>query len=159
MISVKRAKNIISQQIFQLDPEIISLSELGDRIIHQDVVATFPSPRFDNSAMDGFAVRSIDTLGASKENPIILKNIGSSSAGSPSKIDLSPGECIKCLTGAKIPKGADAVIMVEYTSGYSDNGTVGVMAEILPGKNIRIEGEEIKKRDILIKKGTRITAI
>ena len=158
MISVKRAKNIISQQIFQLDPEIISLSELGDRIIHQDVMATFPSPRFDNSAMDGFAVRSIDTLGASKENPIILKNIGSSSAGSPSKIDLSPGECIQCMTGAKIPKGADAVIMVEHTSGYSDNGTVGVMAEILPGKNIRIEGEEIKKRDILIKKGTRITA-
>ena len=62
------------------------------------------------------------------------------------------------MTGAKIPKGADAVIMVEQTSGYSDNGTVKVMAEVPPGKNIRIEGEEIKKTDILIKKYTRITA-
>ena len=87
-----------------------------------------------------------------------LKNIGSSSAGSPSSINLSQGECIQCMTGAKIPKGADAVIMVEQTSGYSDNGTVKVMAEVPPGKNIRIEGEEIKKTDILIKKYTRITA-
>ena len=158
MISVDEAKKIISEHIFQLDTEIISLTDLSGRVIYQDVVATFPSPRFDNSAMDGFALRSIDTIGASKENPIELENIGSSSAGSPSSINLSQGECIQCMTGAKVPKGADAVIMVEQTSGYSDNGTVKVMAEVPPGKNIRIEGEEIKKTDILIKKYTRITA-
>ena len=117
MISVDEAKKIISEHIFQLDTEIISLTDLSGRVIYQDVVATFPSPRFDNSAMDGFAVRSSDTIGASKENPIKLKNIGSSSAGSPSSINLSQGECIQCMTGAKIPKGADAVIMVEQTSG------------------------------------------
>ena len=70
MISVDEAKKIISEHIFQLDTEIISLTDLSGRVIYQDVVATFPSPRFDNSAMDGFAVRSSDTIGASKENPI-----------------------------------------------------------------------------------------
>ena len=157
MISVQKAKGIISEHIFQLDSESILLSDSSGRIIDHDVIATFPSPRFDNSAMDGFAVRSSDTHEASQQTPVSLKNIGSSAAGSPSSLKLKPGECIQCMTGAKIPNGADAVIMVEQTSGYSDNEMIEIMADVYPGKNIRLKGEEIKKGDILIKKGTRIT--
>ena len=94
--------------------------------------------------MDGFAVRSIDTEGASQENPVLLRNIDSSMAGCSSSLHLKPGECIQCMTGAKIPSGADAVIMVEQTSGFSDNELIKVMADVSLGKNIRLEGEEIK---------------
>ena len=150
MISVQEAKAIINKHIFQLDSETILLSDSSGRVIDHDVIATFPSPRFDNSAMDGFAVRSIDTEGASQENPVLLRNIDSSMAGSPSSLHLKPGECIQCMTGAKIPSGADAVIMVEQTSGFSDNELIKVMADVSLGKNIRLEGEEIKNGDILI---------
>ena len=158
MIPVQEAKAIINKHIFKLDSETILLSDSSGRIIDHDVIATFPSPRFDNSAMDGFAVRSIDTEGASQENPVLLRNIDSSMAGSPSSLHLKPGECIQCMTGAKIPSGADAVIMVEQTSGFSDNELIKVMADVSLGKNIRLEGEEIKNGDILIRERTRITA-
>ena len=158
MIPVQEAKAIINKHIFQLDSETILLSDSSGRVIDHDVIATFPSPRFDNSAMDGFAIRSIDTKGASQENPVLLRNIGSSMAGSPSSLHLKSGECIQCMTGAKIPSGADAVIMVEQTSGFSDNELIKVMADVSLGKNIRLEGEEIKNGDILIRERTRITA-
>ena len=127
MISVKEAKSIIRRKIFSLDAETVQLNNAIDRILLEDIVANFPSPRFNNSAMDGFAVRSSDTIGASKNNTITLKNIGISSAGSPSQLKLNQGECIQCMTGAKIPAGSDAVVMVEHTSGFSDNSTVKIM--------------------------------
>ncbi|GIS56482.1 MAG: hypothetical protein CM1200mP1_04200 [Candidatus Neomarinimicrobiota bacterium] len=121
MISVKEAKSIIQGQIFHLDSEVVPLDKSRGRILHEDVLAKFPSPRFNNSAMDGFAVRSSDKIGASKDNPITLNNIGISSAGVPSDLVLNEGDCIQCMTGAKIPSGSDAVIMVEDTDGFSDN--------------------------------------
>tara|TARA_B100000700_G_scaffold71282_1_gene79305 strand:- start:24 stop:1247 length:1224 start_codon:yes stop_codon:yes gene_type:complete len=157
MISVKEAKSIIRRKIFSLDAEAVQLNNAIDRILLEDIVANFPSPRFNNSAMDGFAVRSSDTIGASKNNTITLKNIGISSAGSPSQQKLNQGECIQCMTGAKIPAGSDAVVMVEHTSGFSDNSTVKIMIETQPDMHIRKKGEEIQKGDILISKGTRIT--
>ena len=80
-----------------------------------------------------------------------------SSAGTPSNVSLNPGECIQCMTGAKIPDGADAIIMVEDSSGFSDSGTVQIMIETFPGKHIRKMGEEIKEGEILIQKGTTVT--
>ena len=103
MISVKEAKSIINQKIFRLGSETVQLNNSTQRLLSEDIIAKFPSPHFNNSAMDGFAVRSLDTIGASKENPVTLKNIGISSAGTPSNLVLNKGECIKCMTGAKIP--------------------------------------------------------
>ncbi len=157
MIRVQEAKSIIKNHIIPLEKENIPLGKAENRVLAQDVVAAFPSPRFENSAMDGFAVRSSDTIKASQENPISLKVIGVSSAGSPSKLALNTGECIQCMTGAKIPNGADAVIMVEDTSGFSDPDAVQIFLESLPGKHIRKKGEEIREGDVLVSKGTRIT--
>ncbi len=158
MISVKEAKSIIQEKFFHLESEVVPLEKSNGRILHEDIIAKFSSPRFNNSAMDGFAVRSSDTIGASKQNPIILKNIGISSAGVPSDLVINKGECIQCMTGAKIPSGSDAVIMVEDTDGFSDNDNVQVMIEAQPGKHIRVKGEEINKGDILIPNRTPITA-
>ena len=157
MISVNDAKSIIQKNIFELKPEIIDLSESSEKTLAKNIKAKFPSPSFDNSAMDVFAVRSSDTFGATKTNMVSLKNIDVSSAGSPSDLVLKKGECIQCMTGAKIPKGADAIIMVEDTSGFSNDKSVQIMIEAKVGQHIRKMGEEINEGDILIKKGTIIS--
>jgi molybdopterin molybdotransferase len=157
MISFQEAKSIINNNTFELQSERVHLTLAGNRVLGQDVVASFPSPQFDNSAMDGFAVRSRDTKGASPENPVTLTMVSISSAGTPSNVSLNPGECIQCMTGAKIPDGADAIIMVEDSSGFSDSATVQIMIETFPGKHIRKMGEEIKEGEILIQKGTTAT--
>ena len=158
MISVEEAKQIIDGKIWMKDLESIDLEHSSGRIIAQDVTASFPSPRFDNSAMDGYAVKANDILRASKDDPIILKNIGVSSAGKPFEHSLGIGECIQCMTGARIPIGADTIIMVEDSSGFNDDEYVSIYSSSSKGKHIRRIGEEIKTNDILIEKGANITA-
>ena len=158
MIPFQEAKSIVSNQLFQLDQEKVPLSAAANRVLAENVVASMPSPSFDNSAMDGFAVRAEDIGRASKENPITLKVVSISSAGSPSELEIGTGECAQCMTGAAIPNGADAVVMVEDTSGYLDSKSVQIFCEAHEGKHIRFKGEEISKNDLLIPKGTIITA-
>ncbi|MBT6939089.1 MAG: molybdopterin molybdotransferase MoeA, partial [Candidatus Marinimicrobia bacterium] len=157
MIPFHKAKSIVQKHLFTLGEETISLNDAGGRVLAQDIIATFPSPLFDNSAMDGFAVLSRDTKDATPKNPVTLKLVGVSSAGTPSDIELEEGECIQCMTGAKIPHGADAIIMVEDSSGFSDLDKVQITIEAFPGKHIRNCGEEIKEGERLIQKGTPIT--
>ena len=158
MISYQKAKSIINKHLSVLDKENVDLINSPGRILSENIVASFPSPIFNNSAMDGFAVRAIDTIYASEKKPIELKIVDVSSAGSPSEITIRKGECIQCMTGAEIPKGADAIIMVEDTSGFSNNDYVKVMISASSGAHIRKKGEEINEGDVLIKKGARITA-
>ena len=158
MISLKKAKSIISENIFILKDEKVNIKQSVGRILRENIVASFPSPRFDNSAMDGFAVRAGDTKNATADKPTELKIVDISSAGTPSDITIGLGECIQCMTGAEIPKGADSIVMVEDTSGFSDNSHVKVMISVPHGAHIRKKGEEINIDDILIKKGIRITA-
>ena len=158
MISYQKAKSIINKHLSILDKENVDLINSPGRILGENIVASFPSPIFNNSAMDGFAVRATDTKHATQEEPIELKVVDISSAGSPSEITIGKGACIQCMTGAKIPKGADAIIMVEDTSGFSNNDYVKVMISESSGAHIRKRGEEINEGDVLIKKGTRITA-
>lgn len=157
MIPFQEAKSIITHNLLSLGKETVSLNESVGRVLRENIKAPFPSPRFDNSAMDGFAVRSIDTKDASKNNPIRLKIIGVSSAGLPFDMSIGPGECIQCMTGAAIPKGADSIVMVEDTSGYTDDKNIQIMIETFPGKHIRKKGEEINTGDVLIRNGTQIT--
>ncbi len=158
MIPFQEAKSIIAQNLFNMRKETVTLNESVGRVLRQNIVSSFPSPRFNNSAMDGFAVRSKDLKDASKINPIKLKIVGVSSAGLPSNISIGKGECAQCMTGAEIPKGADAIVMVEDTSGFLDNDFVNIMTSVSFGKHIRKKGEEIKEGDVLIKEGIRITA-
>ncbi len=158
MISFQKAKSIISKNLYILERENINLKNAAGRILSEDIVAPFTSPLFNNSSMDGFAVRSKDTIHSSEKNPTELKIVDISSAGSPSEITIGKGECIQCMTGAKIPKGANAIVIVEDTSGFSNSDKVKIMNPALSGAHIRKKGEEIKEGDILIKKGTQVTA-
>jgi len=158
MILFNEAKQIVHSKVFQLEDEQVDLFESSNRILSEDIIASMPSPRFDNSAMDGFAVRSEDTINASRENPITLKLVSISAAGSPSNVTIGLGECAQCMTGATIPDGADSIIMVENTSGFSDKNEVQIFQQASMGDHIRLKGEEIKEGETLIQKGTQITA-
>jgi len=158
LIPFNEAKNIVESHLFQLGNETVGLNKSSGRILAEDVTASIPSPRFDNSAMDGYAVRAVDTKGASKKNPVTLKIISISSAGSPAADEIGPGECIQCMTGAAIPQGADAIVMVEDTSGFSDGKIVQIFLEAHESKHIRKKGEELSEGDLLISKGTLVAA-
>ena len=158
MISLKEAKSIVQKRISILGVRKMDIEYLEGMTLRENIIATFSSPRFDNSAMDGFAVRAIDIKKATYENPIKLKIQGISSAGIPSDMVIGPGECIQCMTGSEIPRGADSIVKVEDTSGFSDNNFVKFMTPVTKGSHIRKKGEEINKGELLIKKGTRVTA-
>ena len=159
MISFDKAKSIVNKNIKTLDTELVDIIESGNRVLAEEIKATFDMPRFNNSSMDGFAVRASDTKGASKKSPIKLKLIGGIAAGGdPGDLRIEKGECTRCMTGAIIPKGADAIVIVEDTSGYEDKDEVKIFVEYPSEKNIRYKGEEISIGDTLIKKNQLISA-
>ena len=157
MITVEDAKQIIAKRIKLLDKETVPLQESRGRYLAEDIAASFPMPRFDNSAMDGFAVRAGDTIGSTKDNPVSLKLIGGIAAGEPGNLKVGKGECAQCMTGASVPDGADAVVMVEDTNGYDNGDTVKIFLEAKPGKHIRYKGEEIAEGAVLIRQHQEIT--
>ena len=157
MIDFKTAKNIILQQTPLLNSKTISIKNLNGRVLAENIRASFSMPRFDNSAMDGFAVRSKDTLGAKKNSPVTLKLVGSVAAGDSGNISIGRGECAHCMTGAPIPNGADSVVMVENTNGYDNKNKVKIFVESLPLKHIRKKGEEIENNELLIKKRSKVS--
>ena len=157
VISVKEATKIIDDYISIVPKEKVSINVAEGRVLAKNIVASFPQPRFNNSAMDGFAVRAVDTKGASKKSPIDLKVVAVVSAGSPVDVIVGKAQCAQCMTGAPIPQGADAIVMVEDSSGYESGHKVQIYTEVQEGQHIRREGEEIQLGDLLIDDGTCIT--
>ena len=157
MISFEKAKSIVHENIITLDTEEVGLIESGNRVLAEDIVATFDMPRFNNSSMDGFAVRAIDTKGASRTKPVTLKLVGGIAAGESGDLKIGYRECARCMTGAPIPGGADSIVIVENTSGFDNENEVKIFVESTSGKNIRLKGEEISKGDKLIIKDKMIS--
>ena len=157
MITVDDAKLIIDNYTHTKSVEKVDLDNAENRVLSMDITAKISSPLFDNSAMDGFAIKSSDLKGASKVNPAKLNLVSISSAGTPTKRILKSGECIQCMTGAQIPNGADSIVMVEQTSGFNNKKIIYFFSETAEGNHIRKKGEEIKKGEHLISKGTKIT--
>ena len=109
-------------------------------------------PPFNKSAMDGYAVIATNTQNTSKNNPLSLEVIATASAGDATTCKISSGQTVAIATGARIPKGADAVVMVEDTDG--DKKTVKIFKEVKNGKNIITQGEDIKAGQLLLTSGT-----
>jgi len=154
LISVEKALRTILSQIKVLGTERLDiLSSLG-RVLAEDIHAPFNVPPFDNSAMDGYAVKFADIDAASADAPARLKVIGDLPAGCRASQPLKNGEALRIMTGAPVPEGADTVIMQE------DTQTHGTAVEILKkspmGSNIRRAGEDIKKGEIIFQTGTKL---
>jgi molybdenum cofactor synthesis domain-containing protein len=113
-------------------------------------------PSFTKAERDGYAIKSNDTKGASMKQPILLDVIGRITAGQNSRYMVESGKAVAIATGARIPKGADSVVMVENTE--QENNTLKIFNEIGQGKNIAMKGEDIKNRQSLYKKGTWLTS-
>ncbi len=154
-ISVKEAIDLILKNSQVLPTEKVFISETENRVIAEDIIASYNIPPYDNSAMDGYALNYEDTLNASKDNPAKLKVIGVLSAGAISDTVLKKGEAVKIMTGAKIPEGANCVARKEITK--EDSGYVYIFEKLTYGYDIRKSGEDIKKDEIVIKKFSNIT--
>lgn len=144
------------ERVGPLTEESVPLREAFGRRLAADVASADPVPGFDNSSMDGFALRAADTTGASPESPATLRVVGESRAGQPAESALGEGEAIGISTGAVIPLGADSVVRVEDTS--SGGGRVEVAAEVAPGNALRHAGDDIEAGSVVLREGARLGA-
>ena len=151
MISVEKALKTILANFKPLDLEKINIREARGRVIGEDIFASRNIPSADNSAMDGYAVRQTDTKGATKEKPLQLKVIEDIPAGKVALKIIKKGEAARIMTGALIPECADAVIRQEDTK--KNGKTVIIYASIKKGENIRFAGEDVKRGELVVKKG------
>jgi len=159
LISLNEALNLILTKIpfDSIEHESLDIRQSLGRILAEDVIAPIDVPPFDRSAVDGFAVRSEDIRGASTKNPVILRIKGSVYAGHSFEYEIGPLECVYITTGAPIPKGADAVVMIENTKQMGDQ--VEIYSPISKYGNVSLKGEDIKKGSAVLKKGHRIRPV
>lgn len=155
MISVEEALNTILAQVKPLEAETVPILKALGRVLSEGVVSTTDIPSFRNSAMDGYALRAADIRGASPEKPIRLDVVEEVPAGYVPHASLDAGKAARIMTGAPVPEGADAVLMVEYTQ--SEDTAVTVMREVREGENIRLAGEDVKASQVVLQKGKVVT--
>ena len=135
-----------------LAPAELSLGDVHGLVLAEDVSTAGPLPSFDNSGMDGYAVRVEDVAAATEENPVTLPVTAEVAAGDTGAYALQPGTAIKIMTGAMLPHGAEAVVPVEWTDGGSARVTIKVGAEY--GNAVRLAGEDAKAGQVLVTAGT-----
>jgi molybdopterin molybdotransferase len=151
MIKVGQALEEILGAVSPLGLERVPILESAGRVLGEDVASDRDIPPLTNSAMDGYALRFEDTLGATRANPAVLTVIDDVPAGRVSSETIGPGQAIRIMTGAPIPAGADAVTRVEDTEKDGDRVRVFVPAK--KGLDIRPAGEDVKKGELVIPKG------
>jgi molybdopterin molybdotransferase len=144
----------ILDTITPLAPAEVGLGDAGDLVLAEDVSAASPLPSFDNSGMDGYAVRVEDVAAATAENPVTLPVTAEVAAGDTGAYVLQPGTSIKIMTGAMLPHGAEAVVAVEWTDG--GRARVNIRARAEYGNAIRLAGEDAKAGQVLVTAGTRL---
>lgn len=162
MISVEEAQERVLSRISVLEAERVFLLEALGRVLAGDVVSDMDVPPFDNSGMDGYAVRQADVRDASADAPVTLDVVDHIPAGTQPKAAIGPGQAARIMTGAPVPAGADAVVKVEDTiPGERDGGsggTVHILYPALPGQNIRSRGEEVREGEPVLLAGEVVHA-
>jgi molybdopterin molybdotransferase len=174
LLSVDVAQSRILELVAQARPpagELVPIEAALGRVLAQPVAAAVSLPPWDNSAMDGYAIRSGDVRGASEEGPRRLAVVGEVAAGEAPSRDVRDGEAIRIATGAPIPNGADAVVQVELTTPLDDRGEAGsrgrdavgplpaavlVHAAVSLGANIRRAGSDLVGGERLLDEGTAV---
>ncbi|HVW45704.1 MAG TPA: gephyrin-like molybdotransferase Glp [Solirubrobacterales bacterium] len=150
----EEARELILARARRLDAEPVPLREALGRVTAADVRASAPVPGFDNSAMDGFAVRAADLAGAGAAAPVTLVVVDESRAGHPASRPVGAGEAIAISTGAVLPAGADAVVMVEKAERAGD--TVKVAGPIAAGTAVRRAGDDVAAGELVLPAGTPV---
>jgi len=156
LLEIDEARRLVLGAVTPSQPEPVALDAALGRVLGEDVSAEQPVPAFDNSAMDGFAVRAQDVAHADGAAPVVLGVIDESRAGAPARAGLEAGQAIAISTGAMLPPGADAVVPVEDTSRR--DGRVEVRAAAPAGRHVRRAGDDIRAGDTVLERGTRLGA-
>ena len=156
MISPVAARAHVLDRVPTLEPAAVPLTEAVGCVTAEAVTAGDPIPAFDNTAMDGYALRSADVAGADEATPAALEVIGTLAAGSAERPEVGPGQAVRIMTGAPVPPGADAVVMVELTERDGDD-RVRVRTAVPEGNHIRLVGEDVQAGDVVVDEGTVLT--
>jgi len=153
LLTFNEAKRVIQQQ-FKPKPlgvEGVSLLEASNRVLAEDIKAKLHVPPFSRSTVDGYAVRAEDTFGAEENRPVVLKVCGSVKVGNPPRAKVGQGEAADIVTGAPMPEGADAVVMVEYTERKGEE--VLVFSAVAKDENVMKAGADIREGETVLKAG------
>ncbi|MFL0401471.1 gephyrin-like molybdotransferase Glp [Bacillus nitratireducens] len=157
-IPVAEAVARVMEYAHQGEIEKVSLIDSYGRTLGEDVIADHDVPHFDRSPYDGFAIRAEDTKEANSSNPIQFEVIGEIGAGSVFREEVKAFQAVRIMTGAAIPAGGNAVVMLELTEGFEENEKtyMTLKRSFAAGDNISFQGEDVKQNAILVKKGTSI---
>lgn len=150
MIPLAEARAHVLAACAPLPPEPLPLERLAGHVLAEDVLAGHALPSFDNSAMDGYALRSLDTTAA----PTRLRVLGTLTAGETTDVTVEAGTALRIMTGAPMPPGADAVCVVEATRTEDDGSTVVVETPVRVDENVRHAGEDLEKGVTIFPAGT-----
>jgi molybdopterin molybdotransferase len=156
VLTVPEAVAEVTKDIEQRNVERVPLLDALGRVLATNAVARYTLPQWDNSAMDGYAVRAADIEGATAENPAVLPVLETVAAGAFASRSLRPGETMRIMTGAPIPEGADTVVRVEDTDAGTDR--VAIRNTRDARKNIRPRGEDFREGSTVISAGTPLAA-
>lgn len=156
-IGVDEARERILAAVSPLPVTDLPLDEALGLTLADEIVSALNLPPFDNSAMDGFAIRASDTEGSTPDAPAILRVTGIITAGHTADASIGPGEAIRIMTGAPIPPGADAVERVERVATRDDDH-VAIASPVNPGENVRPAGEDVRAGDSILAAGTPVNA-
>jgi molybdopterin molybdotransferase len=154
VISIDDALQILCGAVEPVGAEDVDLSRARGRVLAETVHADRDFPPTDRSAMDGFAVRSADLSDSGGE----LKVLGEVRAGQPAGLKVEPGTAVRIFTGAVLPPGADAVVMVERTREDREEGTVRIELRPPPGEHIRVRGQDLRGGDVILDPGAAVHA-
>ncbi|QTD40554.1 gephyrin-like molybdotransferase Glp [Sporosarcina sp. Te-1] len=153
-IPVSEAVRLVIKHVASNGTERVALDEAYGRILAEPILAKHDVPPFDRSPYDGFAIRSIDTDGASGDNRMSFRVIGEIGAGYVGDKPIGEKEAYRIMTGAQLPEGADAVVMLEQTVEEEDGFTL--RKPFVPGENISFKGEDAKEGERLVEAGSLI---
>jgi len=158
VISLDEARAILNATGSPIENvETIMLSEANGRVLAADVIAQGDVPPFSRAGMDGYALRASDTQGASRSAPRTLTKIGTLYTGQVSPLAVGEGECVEISTGAPVPRGADAVVMVEETDAGSDS-VVRIFAAAQPQQNVGRQGADIQAGQVVVASGELVNS-
>ncbi len=153
MISLGEARSYVLSKCAPLSTATIPIDDARGLVLAKDIAAQGPIPPFDNTAMDGFAIRAADLADA----PVTLEMIGTVAAGAAPEMTIQDGQAVRIMTGAPIPPGADAVVMVELTTMADDLSSVEVHEAVPVGNHIRPTGDDVQSGDIVFTAGTALS--
>lgn len=156
MLTVDQARHRILAAVDALPPGEVALEAALGTVAAADVRAPHALPRFANSAMDGYAVQRRDVVDASRERPVALRLLGEVKAGAAASLEIEPGSCVRIMTGAAIPEGANAVVPVEVA--IEEEGEVVVLAAPPEHGHVRPAGDDVAAGDLVVGSGTELRA-